>query len=185
MAGLYLSIPHDSGLKALKNILEKGKKQNISIADFIKMTEFVLRNNYFEFNGKVKQQILGKAIGTKCAPTYACIYMDEFENEFLSLRSDKPLVWLSYIDVFFIWTHGEKELHIHMRDLNNHQPNIKLHILSVKIESLFLIWTFSYQGVSLPQIYISSLQIATNIYILRHPTQVILSALLNIVKYLE
>ena len=30
--------------------------------------------------------------------------MDEFENEFLSLRSDKPLVWLRYIDdVFFIW----------------------------------------------------------------------------------
>ena len=37
---------------------------------------------------------------------YLClhIYMDEFENKFLSLRSDKPLVWLRYIDdVFFIW----------------------------------------------------------------------------------
>ena len=62
------------------------------------MTEFVLRNNYFEFNGKVKQQISGTAIGTKCAPTYAYIYLDEFENEFLSFRSDKPLVWLRYID---------------------------------------------------------------------------------------
>ena len=59
-------------------------------------------------------------------PTYACIYMDEFENEFLSLRSDKPLVWLRYIDgIFFIWTHGEKELHKFMQDLNNRQPNIK------------------------------------------------------------
>ena len=76
------------------------------------MTEFVLRNNYFEYNGKVKQQISGTAIGTKCTPTYACIYMDEFENKFLSLRSDKPLVCLSYIDgVFCIWTHGGKELH--------------------------------------------------------------------------
>ena len=52
--------------------------------------------------------------------------MDEFENEFLSLRSDKPLVWLRYIDdVFFIWAHGEKELHKFMEDLNNHQSNIK------------------------------------------------------------
>ena len=51
------------------------------------MTEFVSKNNYFKFNGKVKQQISGIAIGTKCAPTYACIYMGEFENEFLSLRS--------------------------------------------------------------------------------------------------
>ena len=52
--------------------------------------------------------------------------MDEFENELLSLRSDKLLVWLRYIDdVFFIWTHGEKELHKFMEDLNTHQSNIK------------------------------------------------------------
>ena len=89
--GLCPSIPHNSGLKALKNILDKRKNQNISTADLIKMTEFVLKNNYFEFNGKVKQQISGTAIGTKCAPTCSCIYIDEFENEFLSLRSDKPL----------------------------------------------------------------------------------------------
>ena len=55
VVGLYPSIPHDSGLKALRNILDKRKNQNISTVDLIKMTEFVLRNNYFEFNGKVKQ----------------------------------------------------------------------------------------------------------------------------------
>ena len=55
VVGLYPSIPHDSGLKALRNILDKKKNQNISTVDLIKMTEFVLRNNYFEFNGKVKQ----------------------------------------------------------------------------------------------------------------------------------
>ena len=47
------------------------------------MAEFVLKNNYLEFNGSVKQQVSGTAIGTKCAPTYACIYMDEVETEFL------------------------------------------------------------------------------------------------------
>ena len=52
------------------------------------------------------------------------MYMNEFENKFLSLRSDKPLVWLKYIDdICFIWTYGEKELHKFMEDLNNHQPN--------------------------------------------------------------
>ena len=121
VVGLYPSILHDSGLKALKNILDKRKNQDILTADLIKVTEFVLRNNYFEFNGKVKQQISVTAIGTKRAPTYACIYMDEFENEFLSLRSGKLLVWLRYIDdIFFIWTHGEKKLHKFMEDLNNH-----------------------------------------------------------------
>ena len=67
VVGLHPSIPHDSGLETLKNILDKRKNQNISATDLIKMTEFVLKNNYFEFNGKVKQQISGTAIGTKCA----------------------------------------------------------------------------------------------------------------------
>ena len=112
--------------------------------------------------------------------------MDEFENELLSLRSDKLLVWLRYIDdVFFIWTHGEKELHKFMEDLNTHQSNIKFNIHLVKIVSLFLIWTSNYQEVSLPLIYISSLEIDTNIYILRHPTQIIPSTPLYIVKHLE
>ena len=55
MVGPYASILHDSGLKALKNILDKRKNQNILTADLIKMTEFVLKNNYSEFSGKVKQ----------------------------------------------------------------------------------------------------------------------------------
>ena len=51
--------------------------------------------------------------------------------------------------------------------------------------SLCFIWTSNYQGVSLPLIYISNLQTDTNIYILRHPTQIIPSALSYIVKHLE
>ena len=126
MVGLYPLIPYASGLEALKSTLHKRKKQNILTADLIKMTEFVLKNSCFKCNGKVKQQISGTAIGTKHSPTYACIYMDKFENDFLSLRSDKPLVWPRYInDIFLIWTHAEKELHQFMEDLKNHQPNIK------------------------------------------------------------
>ena len=38
------------------------------------MTKFVLKNNFFELNSKMKQQISGTAIGTKFAPPYACPY---------------------------------------------------------------------------------------------------------------
>ena len=52
--------------------------------------------------------------------------MYEFQYVFLILRSDKPLVWFRYIDdVFFTWTHGEKELQKFMEDQNNHQSSIK------------------------------------------------------------
>ena len=71
------------------------------------MAKFVLKNNYFEFNSKVKQQISGTAIGTKFAHPYACIFMDEVETSFLETQKMKPLVWFRYIDdMFFIWTHG-------------------------------------------------------------------------------
>ena len=49
----------------------------------MKMAEFVLNNNVFEFNSKAYQQKSGTAIGTKFAHLYACIYMDEVEQKFL------------------------------------------------------------------------------------------------------
>ena len=41
----------------------------------MKMAEFVLKNNYFEFNSSVKHQISGTGIGTKFPSPYACIYI--------------------------------------------------------------------------------------------------------------
>ena len=50
--------------------------------------------------------------------------MNEFvlRNNYLNFVF-KSLVWFWYIDdVFFIWTHGGKELHKFMEDLYNRQP---------------------------------------------------------------
>ena len=41
------------------------------------MAEFVSKNIYFEFDGKVKKQISGSAIGSKFAPPYTFIFMDQ------------------------------------------------------------------------------------------------------------
>ena len=67
------------------------------------MAEFVLKNNFFEFNGQIKQQISGTAIGTKCASTYACIYMDKMEGELLEKQEYKPFTWLRYINDIFLF----------------------------------------------------------------------------------
>ena len=74
---------------------------------------------------KEYQQKSGTAIGTKFAPSYACIYMYEVEQKFLETQSKKPLIWLRYIDdIFFIWTHCEQELERFLKDLNNFTPNL-------------------------------------------------------------
>ena len=66
------------------------------------MAEFVLKN-VFEFNGTVKKQILGTAIGTKWVPSYACIFMSEFETRFIESQQNKTLVWFRYIDDIFFY----------------------------------------------------------------------------------
>ena len=75
----------------------------ISTDDIVKMGEFVLKNNYFQSNNKVKQQISGIAIGTKFAPTYACVFMDQVETDFLRAQEKVPLVWFRYIDNIFLY----------------------------------------------------------------------------------
>ena len=61
----------------------------------------VLCQRFWGFNGKTKQQISGTAIGTKLAPPYACIFMDQVESEFLKTQAQQPLVWFRYIDDIF------------------------------------------------------------------------------------
>ena len=51
----------------------------------VKLAQFVLKKIFFEFN--VFQQISGTAIGTKFAPPYACIFMDQTETKFLNVAS--------------------------------------------------------------------------------------------------
>ena len=80
IVGLYLSIPHDEGLEVLRKQLNVFDNKSIPTEDLVKMAEFVLKNNYFEFNSSCKHQISGTAFGTKFAPPYACIFMDHIER---------------------------------------------------------------------------------------------------------
>ena len=125
VVGLYPSIPHKAGLEALRRRLNKRETFEIPTEDIVQMAEFVLKNNFFEFNREVKRQKSGTAIGTKFAPPYACIFMDEVETEFLKSQELQPFLWLRYIDdIFFIWTHGTQELDSFLNELNKFHPNL-------------------------------------------------------------
>ena len=123
--GLYPSIPHEAGLKALEKALNNRTNKTFSTENLVKMATFILKNNYFEFNSKVKQKISGAAIETKFAPSYACIFMHEVETTFLETQEMKPLVWFRYIDVFFIWTHGQEKLDSFFKELNRCNSYLK------------------------------------------------------------
>ena len=52
------SIPHADGLGALFAKLEEREDMSTATKDLLQMAKFVLKNNFFEFNSKIKQQNL-------------------------------------------------------------------------------------------------------------------------------
>ena len=53
VVGLYPSIPHNEGLEVLYKQYNKFLQKKVPTEDIIKMTVFVLKNNFFEFNFQV------------------------------------------------------------------------------------------------------------------------------------
>lgn len=102
VVGLYPHIPHNKGLDAIRRALDKQDNQETPTDLIVDLAELVLRNNNFEFDGKHFLQILGTAIGTKMAPAYANLFMDELERRLISQARVKPYVWLRYIDDVFM-----------------------------------------------------------------------------------
>ena len=54
MVALYLSISHEDGIERLRERLAKSEDFKLPVKDIDKMAEFVLKNNIFVFNEKVK-----------------------------------------------------------------------------------------------------------------------------------
>lgn len=84
--------------------------QKIPTLSLVKMAEFFLSNNYFKFNVRIPQQISRTSLDATFAPPYACIVMNEVENEFLANQEFHPLLWLGYIDIFLFEITGRRNL---------------------------------------------------------------------------
>ena len=86
----------------------------------------VLTMNNFRFNKEHFLQIVGTAMGTQVAPTYANIFMADFENRFVYTSDMQPLLWVRFIDdIFLVWTHDRQELEDFINHLNCVHDTIK------------------------------------------------------------
>ena len=72
------------------------------------------------------KKVWGTKIGTKFAPCYAILFMADLKEKILSAFEEKPMTWWRYIDIFFIWEHGEKSMEEFLNELNRFPPIIKL-----------------------------------------------------------
>ena len=94
---------------------------NISL---IKLLDLVFTKNIFTFsNGKTLEYYLqtnGVSMGSKCAPSVACLYMADFEENVVYKYYLQPLLWLRYIDdIFILWQHGSEDFVKFIDYLNN------------------------------------------------------------------
>ena len=77
-------------------------------------------NNNFIFNSKFYLQIKDCAMGTISAPSYANIFMSEFEEKYIyPLIKNKSIIYLRYIDeTFMVWIKSESKLSQFMNEIN-------------------------------------------------------------------
>ena len=105
----------------------------------VEFINLILKKNNFVFNKKHYLQIQGTAMGTKMAPSYANLFMANFEETFLEHQPLQPYLYKRYIDdVLMIWTHGREELLQFIERINHHHPTIKFTYESSPSEINFL-----------------------------------------------
>jgi hypothetical protein len=141
VTSLYTNIPHEEGVQAAKRALNKSRPGNVKPSNdsLINLLEFVLSKNNFHFNEKNYLQICGCAMGSKCSPSFANIYVSNFELQFVYTYHLQPLVWVKFLDdIFCIWQHGLEELNEFYKHINSANPNLKFTMESSENKISFL-----------------------------------------------
>ena len=115
VVGLYNNIPHEEGIQCMKEALDKREDQTIPTLFLITLLTLVLTWNIFEFGAKLFIQLIGTAMGTRVAPTYANIFMKKIDDMLHRIaREFKTKLIIFYKrfidDIFIIWTGTEEEL---------------------------------------------------------------------------
>ena len=125
VSSLYTNMPHKEGEEACRHFLNTRPLKSIPTERICDLIRMILRMNNFSFNGQHFLQTHGTAMGMRMAPSYANLFMGNFEQ--LAIENDalKPFVWWRYIDdIFMIWTEGEDNLKTFINDINSIHPTI-------------------------------------------------------------
>ena len=133
VTSLYTNVPLNGAKEAVQKILsdERNPDSNPSNQSLIKLLEMIFSMNNFTFSDSETLhhyiQINGVSMGSKSAPSVACLYMGEFERKYVYPYQYQPLIWLRYVDdIFYVWQHGENNLKDFITFLNNQEPTIQL-----------------------------------------------------------
>ena len=149
VSALYTNIPNEEGTMAALRALRIARPTNSqpSNLSLVELLAQVLSLNNFQFDGKNYLQVGGTAMGTRVAPSYANIFVSDFEEKHVSLYEFQPRAWYCYIDdIFCIWQYGEDELERFTNHLNSVPGTIKFMIEKSRTAVTFLDTTVSLEN---------------------------------------
>lgn len=148
---LYTNIDTKAGLQAVQKIFKKYPDVKRPDEQLLRLLEINLTKNDFEFNGEFYLQIKGTAMGKRFAPSYANIFMANWEEEALAKCAKKPLHYYRYLDdIWGIWVDSREEFDKFIEILNTHDPSIKLKY-TVDQHSIQFLDTTIYKGPTFSQ----------------------------------
>ena len=124
---LYTNIETTLGMKAIQKWLEKYPDPNRPDKQLLQLLHISLTKNDFEFNSEYYLQIKGTAMGKKFAPSYANIFMADWEESALETAPLQPLFYYRFLDdIWGIWNHSKEEFTQFTEHLNTHTTSIKI-----------------------------------------------------------
>ena len=141
VVSLYTNIPHDEGILSIRQSLQRyNYRGNPPVPTILKLLELVLKCNNFCFNNENYLQVKGTAMGTKVAPNYANLYLDEFEETYVyTYEKKKPYLWYHFIDdIWSLFRGTEQELLGFVEYINSIRPDLKFTARYSRTECEFL-----------------------------------------------
>ena len=131
---MYTNVPWQEGLDAFKESMDKRSDQSVPTSFLLHLLMLVLACNVFIFDGVLFLQLFGVAMGSRVAPTFACLFMGWLEIRMLDrwklLGGFLPHWWKRYIDdILFFWRGSEEQLVEFVNFLNTFDPTIKFKLV--------------------------------------------------------
>ena len=80
VCSLYTNIPHEEGIDACRKLLNTRNVLEPPTEDIVGLITLILKKNNFSFDGDHYSQIKGTAMGTRMAPSYENVFMDNLER---------------------------------------------------------------------------------------------------------
>ena len=130
VADLYTMVPQVEGVLSLKKMLDHLNLKQIGglkIETIIRLSRFVMTNNYFSYNGQYYHQIRGGAMGSPLTLTVANCYMFFYEQDIIKQIKNSGGLYFRYIDdIFLAINWPTRHLFKQIDRWNHFDENIKL-----------------------------------------------------------